>query len=207
MQGIILRKQAVVEGLSRYYTGKPCKHGHVAERRTSDRQCLACCREKDTARYHADPVKTRAVARAQYVRHRAKRLAGAKLYLAKNGELVRARKRAAYAANPEKFREALKRAYAKDPARYKAYARNRKALKRAAPGSHTGEDIQRILKAQENACVYCDADLRGGYHVDHVIPLSRGGGNGPDNLQCLCAQCNLSKHDALPAEFEQRISA
>lgn len=30
--------------------------------------------------------------------------------------------------------------------------------------------------------------------TDHVIPLSRGGGHHPDNLQVLCATCNTQKH-------------
>ena len=29
--------------------------------------------------------------------------------------------------------------------------------------------------------------------VDHVVPLSLGGGNGIDNIQPLCQNCNSSK--------------
>lgn len=32
-------------------------------------------------------------------------------------------------------------------------------------------------------------------HIDHVIPLSRGGNNEESNLQLLCAACNLKKAD------------
>lgn len=32
-------------------------------------------------------------------------------------------------------------------------------------------------------------------NVDHVIPLSRGGGGDDCNLQCLCRSCNSSKAD------------
>jgi hypothetical protein len=39
---IITRKAALARGLSRYYTGKPCKNGHVVERRTRNETCLAC---------------------------------------------------------------------------------------------------------------------------------------------------------------------
>jgi hypothetical protein len=28
-----------------YFTGKPCRHGHIAERRTSNYQCIQCAKE------------------------------------------------------------------------------------------------------------------------------------------------------------------
>lgn len=40
--GIISISQARVLGLKRYFTGIPCKHGHVAERITADRHCVEC---------------------------------------------------------------------------------------------------------------------------------------------------------------------
>jgi hypothetical protein len=41
---IITRKEAVASRLIRYFTGKPCKHGHVAERRTDTGNCIECHR-------------------------------------------------------------------------------------------------------------------------------------------------------------------
>lgn len=34
--------EAKRQGLNRYFTGKPCKHGHVALRRTQDHYCKEC---------------------------------------------------------------------------------------------------------------------------------------------------------------------
>ena len=43
------------QGLNRYFTGKPCKHGHVALRRTQDSTCMDCIREwKRAARAKED---------------------------------------------------------------------------------------------------------------------------------------------------------
>lgn len=42
MPELCSRTRAMVRGLDRYFTGKPCKHGHVAERRTSNHVCLEC---------------------------------------------------------------------------------------------------------------------------------------------------------------------
>lgn len=39
---IISRQQAIDQNLPRYFTGEPCKHGHVAERRLSNRTCCEC---------------------------------------------------------------------------------------------------------------------------------------------------------------------
>ena len=36
--------EAKKKGLTRYYTGRPCKHGHLVERRVQDRHCVMCTR-------------------------------------------------------------------------------------------------------------------------------------------------------------------
>lgn len=42
MKKIISCKEAKAKGLKVYFTGKACIRGHVAERRTSSRECVAC---------------------------------------------------------------------------------------------------------------------------------------------------------------------
>lgn len=37
--------------------------------------------------------------------------------------------------------------------------------------------------------------------VDHIIPLSKGGTDSLDNLQCTCKLCNRLKNNMLPSEF------
>jgi hypothetical protein len=39
---IISRSEAKAQGLKTYFTGKPCKHGHVAIRQTSNGSCREC---------------------------------------------------------------------------------------------------------------------------------------------------------------------
>lgn len=46
----VTREEAAASGLSRFWTGRPCKYGHLAERYVSNRQCVACNVERSWAR-------------------------------------------------------------------------------------------------------------------------------------------------------------
>lgn len=92
---------------------------------------------------------------------------------------------------------------AANPAKVKAIDCRRRG--RMSNGSHSAGDILKILAAQNLACRYCSADLSDGYHIDHRIPLCLGGSNWPENLQALCAPCNLSKGGKHPDVFEAQI--
>ena len=43
------------------------------------------------------------------------------------------------------------------------------------------------------------------YHVDHIVPLSKGGEHQEWNLVIACAPCNLAKGACDAAEFLDRI--
>lgn len=49
---IITLRSALEHGYKRYFTGKPCKNGHVSERITSTRTCVMCknIRERDVSK-------------------------------------------------------------------------------------------------------------------------------------------------------------
>jgi HNH endonuclease len=48
--------------------------------------------------------------------------------------------------------------------------------------------------------------LNGRFHVDHKQPLSKAGSEGPENLACTCATCNLSKGALTEQEFLDKIA-
>jgi 5-methylcytosine-specific restriction endonuclease McrA len=95
-------------------------------------------------------------------------------------------------------REWKKNNYEKARASEKACEHNR----RKAPGKLTTADIQDAVGASEGRCPYCICELEfGKIHIDHVIPLSRGGHNTRDNIVACCEDCNLRKNDKTPREF------
>ena len=55
-----------------------------------------------------------------------------------------------------------------------------------------------VLHRDGCECYLCGRTmLDGGLHFDHIIPVSRGGGNSADNIGVACAACNLRKGDRL----------
>lgn len=83
--------------------------------------------------------------------------------------------------------------------------RNRRARIRAAPGRHDGADIERLLAAQHGRCWWCRKKTGSSYHVDHRIPIARGGTNDAGNLVISCPHCNTSKGSKLPHEWNGRL--
>jgi 5-methylcytosine-specific restriction endonuclease McrA len=89
-----------------------------------------------------------------------------------------------------------------------AHTSKRRAMKLLAPGFFTGADIAELFVEQDGLCCYCNADISDGRHsVDHRVPLSKGGGNGRDNIALACVPCNSRKNAMLPDEWERRRKA
>lgn len=178
---------------------------------------------------HRDRIKQQA--QAKYAANRAKRLADSNNYYKENRDKVLAKRLANYAANPEfirnevqKYRDkyaekiaATKRAkYAVDPSKGRAASKRwaqshpqqvvalaalYRAKKLSAEGSFTKYDIAKIRKSQKDRCGFCRRKLGGKGHVDHIIALTKGGSNWPNNLQLLCASCNTAKSNRDQIDF------
>ena len=59
MPEVILRKEAREQGLTKYFTGKPCKNGHLEERNTHSGICYGCSRINSTKYRKTDKGKER----------------------------------------------------------------------------------------------------------------------------------------------------
>ncbi|WP_207767816.1 HNH endonuclease [Heyndrickxia camelliae] len=46
------------------------------------------------------------------------------------------------------------------------------------------------------SCSFCGKTAKEStLHIDHIIPVSKGGATTEDNLQVLCSECNLQKNN------------
>ena len=80
----------------------------------------------------------------------------------------------------------------------------RRALKRNATiETITPEQLIALRWSQKDQCIYCERDLKGKGHLDHVTPLSRKGAHSFDNVQWTCEECNLSKGASTDAEYRE----
>lgn len=102
--------------------------------------------------------------------------------------------------NPERNRQVWDDYYATHKEYESQRSKARIHARRGHPGVFTKADVQVALLMQECRCFYCDMPLSG-YHVDHYIPLAKGGTNWALNLVIACPSCNRRKKDKLPSEF------
>lgn len=140
---------------------------------------------------------------AYYARHKAVVLAQQKAYVQANRPKTVARRRAHYDRNKEHEAAYMAEWRAKNPEKRAQHQRDHRARKRAAPGSHTVADVNRLFVLQRGKCGVCRQPLPKPFHVDHIQALARGGSNDAVNLQLLCGPCNTSKHAKDPIAFMQ----
>jgi 5-methylcytosine-specific restriction endonuclease McrA len=271
----ITRKQAKEQNLTKYFTGKPCKRGHVVEREVRNGVCCECRRaqhrnwmarnsahvkayakeysrnnleksaERQRKRRDRDPrvrenekryrAENREKCREWNLAWKAKnriRLATESMaYYCANRESVRSRQRAKIAANPGANRQRVKEWQKANPIKTRAAARRyrerypdrvrakgerwrkanpeavsaikqrRRARVYGAGGSFTRAQIRDLASNQKLKCATCRTSLRSGYHIDHIVPVSKGGSSWIENIQLLCPKCNRRKADKDPFDW------
>ena len=70
---------------------------------------------------------------------------------------------------------------------------NRKRAKQALEDQDfTHLDVLDLLEAQGRKCAYCQGALTK-FHIEHVVPIDKGGLNILRNIVISCPRCNTSK--------------
>lgn len=204
--------------------GIPCVRGHVSLRHTSSRQCIACGREAKDEFKRDHPEAHRARSLAAEAR-RPDRKEKKRQWWARVGEARNEKVRRRYAADPtvkdrqSRWRQAnpdRSRAYAKrwrdnNPDAVRRNNRIGEATRRAREqGAAVGD--RRAYRAYvawaktspSIRCYWCKVGTKPGRktrHIDHIIPLAKGGADSVANLCVACPTCNLTKSAKMPVEF------
>jgi len=184
------RAEAKASGATHYFTGEPCKHGHIAPRKTKG-ACVECLKVEWQKGNEA---------RAEYFKQYNQSEAGQKAkksYYERNKEAVIARAAARPKEERSKHREKYK---IQNPELYKSLTSVRKRRhKNATPSWVTKE--QKLMMRQ----LYLEAmrltKLTGErYVVDHIVPLINPtvcGLHVPWNLRVITQAENLKKSNKL----------
>jgi 5-methylcytosine-specific restriction endonuclease McrA len=135
-----------------------------------------------------------------------RRNAAQRARVAANQEAVREWMAQWYLQNKERVSEAGKAWRKANPDKIRAKTARRRAWLTKSQTNFTAADVLRLYEEQSGLCRYCFVQLGHDYHVDHVIPLSRGGSNGPENICLSCPSCNLKKAARLPSELTSASS-
>ena len=123
----------------------------------------------------------------------------------RNREKIIARSRAWRAAHPGATWEQVKAWKAKNPEAYRLGKSLDRARRAGAERQRIHvEVLQDILRSQNGCCLYCGCLLEH-FHIDHKLPLSRGGKHVKENLALACSTCNLRKNLKTAEEFMEMI--
>lgn len=187
---------ARAQGFKRYYTGIPCKHGHVAERLVSNKTCMQCVKNKANARYAADPskVKRRAIdwARANPERNRER----VRVWQAENPERVAEWRRIRKVDPVWRCATVMRRILAK----VLLITKERKDAGTFVKLGYGPDEFRKHIEMQFRGKMTWDN--HGKWHVDHIIPviaMIEGGERDPSvinsltNLRPIWAKENLRK--------------
>lgn len=178
---------------------RPCAIARSAAWRKSNaeraKETAAAWREKNrdhlneySASKRAEhPEKYRAMVKAWDTANKSKRSQDNARWYLENVERKRIQGRAWRAENPE----------AK-----KVIDQNRRARKKSG-GNLSRDIIKKLLQLQKGLCPCCKKPLGEDFHLDHIIPLAKGGTNTDDNVQLLRRLCNSQKSTKDPVEFMQ----
>lgn len=160
-------------------------------------------RKYDREQYWENPEKHREQRRKSNKVNSEKIKIAAKEHYEKNKEEIAKKNKVYHLKNKEHRNETSRQRYKLKSEEYKHRARERKQkIKEVADGSVTIEFEREMYALQNGRCGYCGCDLEeSGKHLDHILPISRGGLHTANNVHWVCPTCNLDKKDKTEEEW------
>lgn len=158
-------------------------------------------REKARRLYRADPDKFRARHRQWYAENRAHCVEYATQWARDNPEKHKANERAYGRRHSARIVQRVKAWQTANPDRMRDHRRRTKALRRGAGEARTF-DRNLIWERDGGRCHICGKRCApDAWHLDHLIPLSRGGAHTPENVAVSHPTCNVRRHNTGPAQL------
>jgi hypothetical protein len=177
--------EAKQQGLTHYFTGIPCKFGHVAIRQVSNRGCVECLKTKAIAWAKANPERRAEIRKTWDLLNRDKTNARMKKH------------RMDY---PESYKKAVATWRNNNSTRYAVYMAHKASMRRAKKLKQTPKWLSEFdLVAIECKYSVCAMFNRYGverWEVDHIVPLQGTNVSGlhtPSNLRVIPKALNMAK--------------
>lgn len=189
----ISRKDARALGLKKYFTGRLCSRGHLAERHTCNAVCILCAKENGKKYNNENSEMISAYRKDHYRKNKQYYAEYRENWRSNNQERKRKSDTEYRKANPQVHRKSILKWANKNRPKVNSIAAKRRAAKQNATPSWANLDD--ILSFYEEAA-RLTAETGIEHHVDHIIPLQSENVCGlhiPWNLQVLPAIDNISK--------------
>jgi len=187
------RAEAMASGAKYYFTGEPCKHGHVAPRKTKG-ACLDCLKAE-----WEEGNKRRAAYFAAYNKSEAGQAAKQRYYEA-NKEFVKERANARSTEDKQRYRDKWAE---ENVVIVRAFTKARRRKHRLATPKWLTETQFRQIRTLYEQAISLTKTTGEAYVVDHIIPLQHEaicGLHVPWNLRVITRKENGLKSNKIPSE-------
>lgn len=195
---IISREDARELGKTRFFTGEPCIHGHIAERLVCNQACAECSRQTSLRSYYKHRDKNRQQLKDWKKANRDRVSEYNKQYYLENKERENQRSRQWKRNNRDKINENRRRRLREDPV-YRMEKTMRDFLTRCLrqPKSkrsqevlgYTAKELKDHIESQFSKGM--SWENHGEWHIDHIVPVSTHIKNGQEDPQVINALTNL----------------
>lgn len=195
---VISKEEAISKGLKKYFTGEPCKKGHIAPISISQNRCWQCHLDS-TNKWRRMDREQRPDHYKEYERSRDpdKVKAKNKKWHESNREKVLARLSKFEKDNKDRRNEYKRTKYKTERV---VWSNNRRARKYSA--TPFWSDLGKI-KNIYGECERISKETGIPHHVDHIVPLKHPlvcGLHVPANLRIITAEENLAKNNKFEIE-------